>query len=106
MPADRDRECLKTRMTTGACAGARPALPFTTAADASRPRDRRRAASPRTDAIREPGRTRTRADARDAEMRWLSLVGTICKTLICLWSVWLMLLAYRVAGKNAGQDPT
>ncbi len=35
-------------------------------------------------------------------MRWLSLAGTI---VIGLWSVWLLLLAYRVVGKPAGQDP-
>ena len=23
----------------------------------------------------------------------------------CLWTVWLMLLAYRIVGKTAGQDP-
>jgi hypothetical protein len=35
-------------------------------------------------------------------MRWLSLAGTV---LIGLWSVWLLLLAYRVVGKPVGQDP-
>jgi hypothetical protein len=35
-------------------------------------------------------------------MRWLSFAGTV---VIGLWSVWLLLLAYRVVGKPAGQDP-
>jgi len=34
-------------------------------------------------------------------MHWLSLAGTI---FIGLWSVWLLLLAYRVLGKPIGQD--
>jgi len=38
-------------------------------------------------------------------MRWLSLIGTIGVFVSCLWSVWLMLLAYRIVGKPAGQDP-
>jgi len=38
-------------------------------------------------------------------MRWLSLIGTIGVFVSCLWPVWLMLLAYRIVGKPAGQDP-
>ena len=38
-------------------------------------------------------------------MRWSSLIGTICVIVTCLWSVWLMLLAYRIVGKPAKQDP-
>ena len=34
-------------------------------------------------------------------MRWLSLAGAV---FIGLWSVWLLLLAYRIVGKPAGQD--
>ena len=35
-------------------------------------------------------------------MRWLSLAGT---AVIGLWSVWVLLLAYRMAGKPMGRDP-
>jgi hypothetical protein len=35
-------------------------------------------------------------------MRWFSLAGT---AFICLWSLWLLLLAYGVVGKPRGQDP-
>lgn len=35
-------------------------------------------------------------------MRWVSLAGT---SIIALWSIWLLLLAYRVVGKHRGQDP-
>jgi hypothetical protein len=35
-------------------------------------------------------------------MRGLSVAGTV---FIGLWSVWLLLLAYRVVGKTRGQDP-
>jgi hypothetical protein len=38
-------------------------------------------------------------------MWWLSFVGKICGLFIYLWSVWLLLLAYRIVGKPAGQDP-
>jgi hypothetical protein len=37
-------------------------------------------------------------------MWWLSLLGRICTIAIGLWAAWLMLLAYRVVGKPAGQD--
>jgi hypothetical protein len=39
-------------------------------------------------------------------MGWLSAIGLICRIAIGLWSVWLMLLAYRIVGKPAGQDPS
>ena len=35
-------------------------------------------------------------------MRWISLAGTL---VFVLWSIWLLLLAYRVVGKPPGQDP-
>ena len=35
-------------------------------------------------------------------MRWLSLAGT---AFLVLFSIWLLLLAYRVVGKPPGQDP-
>jgi hypothetical protein len=38
-------------------------------------------------------------------MWWLSFIGKICGLFIYLWSVWLLLLAYRIVGKPAGQDP-
>ncbi len=38
-------------------------------------------------------------------MRWLSLIGTICTIVCCLWWLWLMLLTYRIVGPPAGQDP-
>jgi len=40
--------------------------------------------------------------ARESTMRWISLAGTV---FIGLWSVWLLLTAYRVVGKPPGQDP-
>ena len=35
-------------------------------------------------------------------MRYLSLVGT---AFLAGWTIWLLLLAYRVVGKPRGQDP-
>jgi hypothetical protein len=39
-------------------------------------------------------------------MWWLSVISSIFTIAIGLWSFWLMLLAYRIVGKPAGQDPT
>jgi hypothetical protein len=35
-------------------------------------------------------------------MRWISLAGNV---FIVLWSIWLLLVAYRLVGKPRGQDP-
>jgi hypothetical protein len=35
-------------------------------------------------------------------MRWVSLAGT---AFIVLYSLWLLLVAYRLVGKARGQDP-
>jgi len=49
-----------------------------------------------------PGTIALALGTRRLKMRWLSFAGTI---FIGLWSVWLLLLAYRVVGKPVGQDP-
>ena len=38
-------------------------------------------------------------------MRWLSLIGLIGTVLVAVCSIWLLLLAYRIVGRPAGQDP-
>jgi hypothetical protein len=38
-------------------------------------------------------------------MWWLSVISLIFTIAMGLWCTWLMLLAYRIVGKPAGQDP-
>jgi hypothetical protein len=41
----------------------------------------------------------------EAKMRGSYLIGLMGTVVAGLWCVWLLLLAYRIVGKPAGQDP-